>query len=418
MKKIKWIVLGISCSLGLSTQIVQAQNIEVIEVAEKVTTEKFSQPSYAGTGETSEREIVPLELKEKITQRSVIGQDERTQVTGTTQFPYSAAVFIRATFPNGETYVGSGSMISPDTVLTAGHVVYDADQKNWAQTVTAYPGLTGDVAPFGSSQVSRMISVAGWLNGGTNRHEHDIALLKLNEPLGVKTGWFGLTNQAASQMQVKSVGYPTDKPRRTMWQSAGVVHRLSERNIFYSLDTYSGQSGSGVFNAENQLLAVHAYSQKIQNYGTQINQSVLDWIKGELEHVASVYRLYNPNSGEHFYTCNAQEIDVLKQAGWQYEGVGWFTPKAGQAVYRLYNPNSGDHHYTTNQAEKNHLVTVGWHDEGVSWQAQTKQTATPVYRLYNPQARVGTHHYTLNTQERDQLVKAGWQAEGISWHGL
>lgn len=419
MKKMKWVILGAGMNLLLLTgQMEHAQAVEVVKVPAVTAERSFSLPSYQGTGDTSQAERVPFAMRDKIEKRTVIGNDERTQINQTAQFPYSAVVFVRATFSNGESYIGSGSMISADTVLTAGHVVYDADKKEWAQTVTAYPGLTGEIAPFGSSQVTRMASVDGWLNGGTNRHEHDIAMLKLDEPLGTKTGWFGLSNQAAPQMQVKSVGYPTDKPRRTMWQGSGTIHKLSDRNVFYSIDTYSGQSGSGVFNDANQLLAVHAYSQTTQNYGTKINESVLEWIKQDLAHADSVYRLYNPNSGEHFYTCNPQEIEVLKQAGWQYEGLGWFTPKTGQAVYRVYNPNSGDHHYTMNQAEKEHLVSVGWQDEGHSWQAPNTDTKTPVYRLYNPQATVGTHHYTLNAYEKEQLVKAGWQDEGVSWHGL
>ena len=59
-----------------------------------------------------------------------------------------------------------------------------------------------------------------------------------------------------------------------------------------------------------------------------------------------MYRLYNPNSGEHFYTANTTERDNVKKAGWKYEGIGWYAPTSGDPVYRLYNPNAGDHHYS------------------------------------------------------------------------
>lgn len=36
-------------------------------------------------------------------------------------------------------------------------------------------------------------------------------------------------------------------------------------------------------------------------------------------------------------------------------------------VYRLYNPNAGDHHYTMSEQEKNDLVGVGWILEGIAW---------------------------------------------------
>lgn len=35
-----------------------------------------------------------------------------------------------------------------------------------------------------------------------------------------------------------------------------------------------------------------------------------------------VYRLYNPNSGEHFYTTSFYEQNTLKNVGWRDEGVG------------------------------------------------------------------------------------------------
>lgn len=55
-----------------------------------------------------------------------------------------------------------------------------------------------------------------------------------------------------------------------------------------------------------------------------------------------MYRLYNPNSSEHFYTADLHEKNALISYGWQYEGIGWFAPQSGEPVYRLYNPNAGD----------------------------------------------------------------------------
>lgn len=62
---------------------------------------------------------------------------------------------------------------------------------------------------------------------------------------------------------------------------------------------------------------------------------------------ANAYRLYNPNSGEHFYTEDLVERNFLINIGWKDEGVGWIAPKLSTVpVYRLYNNNAGDHHYT------------------------------------------------------------------------
>ena len=131
-----------------------------------------------------------------------------------------------------------------------------------------------------------------------------------------------------------------------------------------------------------------------------------------------MYRLYNKNSGEHFYTGSVQERDVLISVGWLYEGIAWNAPtKHGAPVYRLYNPNNGDHHYTMSTQERDMLVAVGWQYEGVAWNSASSGNI-PMYRLYNPNADCGSHHYTGSEEERDHLVSLGWQYEGIGWYGL
>lgn len=129
-----------------------------------------------------------------------------------------------------------------------------------------------------------------------------------------------------------------------------------------------------------------------------------------------MYRLYNPNNGEHFYTKNGAERDMLKGVGWKDEGVGWYAPTEGDPVYRLYNPNAGDHHYTLNGNEKDMLVKVGWRYEGVGWYSDTKKTIK-LYRAYNPNAKAGSHNYTVNGAEQTMLIQAGWKDEGLAWYG-
>lgn len=128
-----------------------------------------------------------------------------------------------------------------------------------------------------------------------------------------------------------------------------------------------------------------------------------------------LYRVYNPNTGEHFYTYNKDERDALIQAGWGNENKGWISPAKGDPVYRLYNPNAGEHHYTTNAHERDALVAAGWKDEGVSFCSDKKQRVA-VYRLYNPNAFANNHHYTVSKAERDNLIKLGWKDEGIGFY--
>ncbi|MBQ9278789.1 MAG: Ig-like domain-containing protein, partial [Lachnospiraceae bacterium] len=110
----------------------------------------------------------------------------------------------------------------------------------------------------------------------------------------------------------------------------------------------------------------------------------------------NMFRLYNPNSGEHFYTANVTEKNNLVSFGWRYEGIGWKAPvKSNTPVYRLYNKNAGDHHYTMSASERDFLVSVGWKYEGIGWYSDDSKSV-PLYRQYNPNAKAGSHNYTTS----------------------
>lgn len=131
-----------------------------------------------------------------------------------------------------------------------------------------------------------------------------------------------------------------------------------------------------------------------------------------------LYRLYNPNSGEHFYTSSIVERTNLVNLGWTQEGIGWNSPSSSSTpVYRLYNPNAGDHHYTTSAEERDYLASLGWSYEGIGWYSDDSQSVA-VYRQYNPYATAGAHNFTTSVSERDYLVSVGWSDEGIAWYGI
>ena len=132
----------------------------------------------------------------------------------------------------------------------------------------------------------------------------------------------------------------------------------------------------------------------------------------------AMYRMYNPNSGEHFYTANVEERNNIYYQGWNYEGLGWTAPVSSDyPVYRLYNPNAGDHHYTTDPSERDNLLSAGWHDEGTGWYSAGSD-GIALYRQYNPNALAGSHNYTTDKSENDHLASIGWNAEGVGWYGV
>ncbi len=123
-----------------------------------------------------------------------------------------------------------------------------------------------------------------------------------------------------------------------------------------------------------------------------------------------VYRAYRADTDDHFLTASEAEYEALPE-NYSREGVAFMGADRGSVVYRLYNPNAGQHHYTVNYDEASNLVKAGWTAETVTF--ADMRYGKPVYRVYNP--NTGAHHFTADESEWSALVDAGWTNEGIAW---
>lgn len=85
-------------------------------------------------------------------------------------------------------------------------------------------------------------------------------------------------------------------------------------------------------------------------------------------------------------------------------------------MYRLFNPNSGEHFYTRDTGERDHLRKIGWNYEGIGWYSYKGANGIPVSRLYNK--KVNWHHYTLDENEKRVITKQGWKYEGVGWYAV
>ena len=124
-----------------------------------------------------------------------------------------------------------------------------------------------------------------------------------------------------------------------------------------------------------------------------------------------VYRAYRADKDDHFLTGSLAEYDALPD-DYSREGVAFDGADSAAVVYRLYNPNAGQHMYTTDYKEAESLVKAGWMAETVTF--ASAREGTPVLRLYNPNS--GSHHWTTDPAERDMLVDAGWREEYADWY--
>ena len=196
---------------------------------------------------------------------SVFGPDDRFQVFAGTTFPWRSLVRIG---DNTANYRGSGAMISPYHVLTAGHVVHTGTGGNWIDTLQVSPGQTDqNTRPYGTAEWTWVRSYTNWTN--SSDVNWDWAVITLDRRIGNFTGWMGTewnTNaNAYNGTTVNIAGYPSDKAIGTMWQSSGPINNGNGGQRFFyngTLDTAPGHSGSPVwkFDGTNRnIIGVHAY---------------------------------------------------------------------------------------------------------------------------------------------------------------
>lgn len=134
-------------------------------------------------------------------------------------------------------------------------------------------------------------------------------------------------------------------------------------------------------------------------------------------------RFYNPYTYEHLYTPSEEEAASLRAAGWNEEGIGWYSPvkdtQGVETIYRLYNPWGDDHLYTTNAKEKDDCLARGmkldYKFEAYGFAAKSEVANQPVYRLFNPYEQEHTHFFTTNPSEVSDSVARGWKDEHEQW---
>lgn len=277
------------------------------------------------------------------------------------------------------------------SALFASESGYDVSGLVNASDIT-HVALTGSQAVVGSSEA--VVGACSFASGKKQNYE----LTKKNGTLTITAA--PITSVELSQNSFVYNG-TQQRPEVTVKWAKGTVQRVYY-NIAWSEDTTNPGTKTITVNAGGNFTGMLRTTYTIVGENGGID----------------MYRLYNPNSGEHFYTADASERDYLSSLGWNYEGVGWVAPvESDTPVYRLYNPNAGDHHYTTSAQERDELVALGWNNEDVGWYS-SDESGAPLYRQYNPNQFACNHNYTTSLEENDQLVSLGWNAEGIGWYGL
>lgn len=238
--------------------------------------DKPAPPAYpdgvSRSGADRERTLLPrLE--------SVVGTDDRTRVTSTESYPWNTVGYLCNNYPSYRNYRGSGVIVTPYMVLTAGHMIYDwINEGGYASAVCFAPGQRqlspgGAVTrPYGELVASSWQTNANYIDAlKTNpavQFDYDYAAAFFNTSfagIGIGTYMPVVFNLAPDAINL--AGYPPSVQGETnsqgMWHSYGNVTGVEDRIIYYDADTTGGNSGGPVWELVSglrRIVAVHVVS--------------------------------------------------------------------------------------------------------------------------------------------------------------
>ncbi|MBE6673577.1 MAG: hypothetical protein E7596_00555 [Ruminococcaceae bacterium] len=200
----------------------------------------------------------------------VIGEDNRQPIYNTSQEPYKMVCYIKAYYynviipgekPQNLVRKGTGFLVGPNLLMTAGHNLYgditkdefedNIDNPSFPDEIIIYPGaslITSNnvVAPYGYTKVESCYIQKEFYE--SIEIDYDWGICVLEDNIGEKTGWLemSLTPETIIDDSISIIGYPADLDYR-MYRSDGTVVRVYDYTFWYDADTYERNSGSPVF---------------------------------------------------------------------------------------------------------------------------------------------------------------------------
>jgi|GEM_PF-2354303 len=185
--------------------------------------------------------------------------------------------YVRSTFPNGVTVIGSGALVGRNDLLTATHVLYNPSRGGLANRVEVYFGATinaetglpaNSIASFTIRNPDILHFASRVFAEGSNdtvtdvEAASDVAILGLTQDIGFDLGWLELMSTAPpAAFLAASLGYPTSAAGLTVGSISGRYTVM--RNVIFSSSTDAYQMGSGssggpllLLNAQGEVSAI------------------------------------------------------------------------------------------------------------------------------------------------------------------
>ncbi|WP_032113531.1 trypsin-like serine peptidase [Candidatus Paracaedibacter symbiosus] len=189
---------------------------------------------------------------------SASGIDTRHEIEDPSGWPYCVHGHLMMRFGAEEIVVGSGILVGPNHVLTAGHNLYNRTKRQWPDEVWFSPGRRGKNFPFGYSKGSILLCHKEWLDHrGSKKDDYDLGMIILDRAIGNEAGWSGLLYAPDiffDQWEIAVTGYPGEKGSKDyystqMWEKGTRAKNgwFSSEVIQYDIPTSFGQSGGAIW---------------------------------------------------------------------------------------------------------------------------------------------------------------------------
>ena len=208
--------------------------------------------------------------------------------------PYSHTVRIVTTYDNGNTGHGTGFMISKYVVLTCAHLIYGDD----IVEIRIYPLNDEEYPPIASG--TTYYHPRSWVlsSNYTNttdsevKAKYDWCYLTLHDPLGEDIGYYSFTqiSNLTLGLSVTLTGYPLELDgfdgfvQRAQYYSQGRLTVLNTYRVKHTCSSEGSHSGSPVFKAGNQVVAIHTGGGDV-NYGVRITTTLYNLLTNKISEV-------------------------------------------------------------------------------------------------------------------------------------
>jgi V8-like Glu-specific endopeptidase len=214
----------------------------------------------------------------------IIGKDDRVRMQNTKAIPWKRICHLQIEAQNGSRFLGTGALIGPRTVVTAGHCVFLHDAGGWAKSITVSPGRNSGSFPFGKAKAIQLHTVKGWKDNKNRQYDYGAITIGpgINMSPASAFGFAALPDSAIRGKKLNTAGYPGDKPAGTMWYHGMKVKSLQPRVLVYDIDTMGGQSGSPLWikqNGKRVQVGIHTNGMASGNSGTRITLPVFNNLK-------------------------------------------------------------------------------------------------------------------------------------------